>query len=73
MNSSTDKVSVVTPFFNEAGHLPECIESVLGQSHADFEYILVDNHSCDGSSEIAREYERKDNRVRVLRPPEHLR
>ena len=42
------RVSVVTPFYNTAPYLAECIESVLAQSHGDFEYVLVDNHSDDG-------------------------
>ena len=49
-------VSVVTPFYNTAPYLAECIESVLGQSYPAFEYILADNCSTDGSSEIAEGY-----------------
>jgi glycosyltransferase involved in cell wall biosynthesis len=60
-------VSVVTPFFNTAPYLGECIESVLAQSHGDFEYILVDNQSDDGSSEIAAAYCRKDSRLVLIR------
>lgn len=66
------KISVVTPFFNEAEFLATCIESVLAQTHGDLEYILVDNHSTDGSAEIAEGYARKDDRVRIVRPPQHL-
>ena len=65
-------VSIVTPFFNEKNYLEECIRSVLGQNLADFEYILVDNHSTDGSAQIARDYATQDPRVRVVQPPEHL-
>src|SRR5262245_48947782 len=65
-------VSVVTPFFNSAPYLKECVESVLAQKFEDFEYLLIDNHSTDGSSEIAHEYARKDARVRVIRPPTFL-
>ena len=36
-------VSVVTPFYNTAPYLPECIESVLGQTYGNFEYLLVNN------------------------------
>ena len=61
-------MSVVTPFHNTASYLPECIESVLAQTHGDFEYLLVENHSTDGSGEIAESYARLDSRVRVLRP-----
>ena len=60
-------VSVVTPFYNTADFLGECIESVLSQTHSRFEYLLVDNQSTDGSAAIAAEYARKDSRIRVLR------
>jgi glycosyltransferase involved in cell wall biosynthesis len=64
------KLSVVTPFYNTAAYLPECIESVLGQSYGDFEYLLVDNHSTDGSADVAARYAARDRRIRVLRTPE---
>jgi len=60
-------VSVVTPFYNTAEYLRECIESVLDQSYTNFEYVLVDNQSTDGSDVIAAEYARKDPRIRLLR------
>jgi glycosyltransferase involved in cell wall biosynthesis len=60
-------VSVVTPFHNTAPYLARCIESVLAQSCAQFEYILVDNCSTDGSGEIAAGYARRDPRIRMIR------
>lgn len=66
------RVSVVTPFYNTAPYLAECIESVLAQSHGDFEYVLVDNHSTDGGGEIAARYAAQDRRLRVVRPPVFL-
>lgn len=60
-------VSVVTPFYNTAAFLRECIDSVLSQTYARFEYLLVDNQSTDGSAEIALEYATKDSRIRVIR------
>ena len=60
-------VSVVTPFYNTAGYLVQCIESVLTQSYPEFEYILMDNCSTDGSGEIAQTYARRDARIRLIR------
>jgi glycosyltransferase involved in cell wall biosynthesis len=62
-------VSVVTPFFNTAEFLRECIESVLAQTYRQFEYLLVDNQSTDGSAAIAAEYAAKDSRVRLIHNP----
>jgi glycosyltransferase involved in cell wall biosynthesis len=60
-------VSVVTPFHNTAAYLAECIESVLGQTYSNVEYILVDNSSTDGSTEIAERYAGRDPRIRLIR------
>lgn len=58
-------VSVVTPFYNTEEFLTECIESVLRQSYSNWEYLLVNNCSTDGSVEIVKPY--------VSRYPEKLR
>jgi glycosyltransferase involved in cell wall biosynthesis len=65
-------VSVVTPFFNTAPYLAECIESVLAQSYPYFEYILLDNCSTDGSGEIAASYAFSDPRIRLIRCTEFV-
>src|SRR5262249_4091268 len=49
----TPLVSVVTPFYNADEWLEECIESVLAQTFTHYEYVLLDNCSTDGSTEIA--------------------
>lgn len=66
------RVSVVTPFYNTAPYLAECIESVLAQSHGDLEYVLCDNHSDDGGGDIAARYAARDRRLRIVRPPAFL-
>jgi glycosyltransferase involved in cell wall biosynthesis len=68
----TPIVSVVTPFFNSGDTLERCIVSVLSQSRADFEYLLADNRSSDRGPEIARDYARRDPRIRYLRFEEHI-
>jgi glycosyltransferase involved in cell wall biosynthesis len=65
---STPLVSVVTPFYNTRKFLAECIESVLRQTYQNWEYILVDNCSTDGSSEIAANYAfRFPEKIRLVR------
>src|SRR5688572_21713944 len=59
------RVSVVTPFYNTADYLAECIESVLAQKYTNFEYILVNNKSTDGSRAIAERYLKQDSRIRL--------
>ena len=64
---STPLVSVVTPFYNTRAYLAECIESVLRQTYENWEYILVDNCSHDGSADIVRPYaERYAGKIRVI-------
>jgi glycosyltransferase involved in cell wall biosynthesis len=62
-------VSVVTPFYNVAPYLAECIQSVLAQTLGDFEYLLVNNASTDGSREIAAALASTDPRVRLIDNP----
>lgn len=59
-------VSVVTPVYNTADYLAECMESVLNQTYENWEHLVVDNRSTDGSLELARAYEAQDRRVRVV-------
>lgn len=65
-------VSVVTPFYNTAQFLEEAIVSVLRQDYPNFEYILSDNCSTDGSLEIAQRYAAQDSRIRVMTHTEFL-
>lgn len=64
--SAIPLVSVVTPFYNTAAYLANCIESVLAQSYTHYEYILVNNQSTDGSREIALHYAQRDPRIRLV-------
>jgi glycosyltransferase involved in cell wall biosynthesis len=61
-------VSVVTPVFNGAEYIAECIESVLGQTYQNWELVIVENCSTDGTLEIVRSFEKRDLRIRVVTP-----
>lgn len=60
------KVSVIMPVYNSGEYLKTSVESILSQSLKEFELILVDDGSTDGSSEQCDEYARKDGRVVVI-------
>lgn len=59
-------VSVVTPAYNEESRIAQCIDSVLSQTHANWEYVIVNNCSSDRTFEIAQQYAQKDPRIRVV-------
>lgn len=60
------KVSVIVPVYNVEKYLPRCIDSVLAQSFADLELILVDDGSTDSSGRICDGYALRDGRIRVI-------
>lgn len=58
-------VSVVLPVYNGGKYLAEAIESILGQTFTDFELLVIDDGSTDGSLQVLRDFEQKDNRIRL--------
>jgi glycosyltransferase involved in cell wall biosynthesis len=62
----TPLVSVVMPILDSAAHLPEAVDSILTQTHDDFELILVDDGSRDASPRIIAHYAATDARVRAI-------
>jgi glycosyltransferase involved in cell wall biosynthesis len=67
--SHTPAVSVVIPTYNAQPYLAEALESVLGQTLADFELLVVDDASVDDTPAIIERYARRDRRIRVFRLP----
>ena len=59
-------ISVIIPVYNTEKYLDRCIRSVLNSTYKDFEVLLIDDGSVDGSLEICRTYCRLDRRVRFL-------
>lgn len=70
---SAPLISIVTPVFNGEKYLEECIESVLAQTYQNWEYVIADNASTDGSRKIAQHYAARDRRIRACAFDEHLR
>lgn len=66
MSSSFPKVSVILPFYNSEDTLNRAIQSIHEQEFEDFECLLVDNNSTDGSHGVAESWTRKDGRFRLI-------
>lgn len=58
--------SIIIPVYNVKTYLDDCVNSVLGQEFSDWEAILVDDGSTDGSGEFCGELAQKDPRIRVI-------
>ena len=64
--SGSPAVSVIMPVWNAAATLGEAADSVLAQSRPDWELLLIDDGSTDGSRELAEGFAARDARARVL-------
>ena len=62
----SSSISVCIPVYNGERYLAEAIESVLDQTRTDFELLVVDNHSSDGSLDVVTELSRRDDRIRIV-------
>ncbi len=65
------KISVILVTYNRIGYLPRVLGSVLSQTLSDFELVLVNNGSTDGSAALCEEYAQKDRRIRLVNIPEN--
>ena len=59
-------LSVIVPVYRVETYLPKCLDSLVGQTYADLEIILVDDGSPDRSGAICDEYAAKDSRIVVI-------
>ena len=60
-------ISIIVPVYNAENYLRRCIDSILSQTYKDFELILVNDGSTDGSQAICEDYARSDNRISVIK------
>lgn len=58
-------ISIIVPVYNVEIYLQECLESIMNQTDPDFELILVDDGSTDGSGEICDQFSKRDARIHV--------
>ena len=65
-------VTIGMPVFNDIEYIEESLMSVLSQSFQDFELIISDDGSTDGSGDFCREFAKKDARVQYVRQPKNL-
>lgn len=64
--SDSQQISIVVSVYNTEPYLARCVDSILGQSFSDFELLLVDDGSTDGSGVICDAFADQDGRVRVF-------
>lgn len=67
------KISIITPLHNKGRYIAETIESVLSQSFADWEMLVVENGSKDHGPGIVREFTLRDSRIRLIEAPPNVR
>ena len=59
-------VSVLMPVYNRKEYAPDAVESILRQTYKDFEFIIIDDGSTDGVTDLLREYASKDSRIVLI-------
>ena len=64
-------VSIITPVFNSEKFLPETIESVLNQTYKNWEHLIIDDSSNDGSWKVIKSFTEKDNRIKAFKLTEN--
>jgi glycosyltransferase involved in cell wall biosynthesis len=65
------EISLIIPVYNAEKHLPACMESIFAQSWQDYEVLLIDDGSTDGSTALCDEYQRRDPRVKTWHQANH--
>ena len=70
--NAVPRLSIGLPVYNGEKYLAEALEALLGQSYEDFELIISDNASTDGTAGICRRYEKQDSRIRYIRQPRNI-
>ncbi len=64
--SKKPKVSIIIPVYGVEEYLPQCLDSILGQTYDNLEVILIDDESPDNCPQMCDDYAKKDKRVKVI-------
>lgn len=64
-------ISIVIPFKNTEAFIGDCLNSILKQTYTNWELLIVDDHSTDNSYYIVEKHAKTDNRITLLKNPEH--
>ena len=64
-------ISVIVPIYNVEKYLPRCLDSLINQTYADVEFILIDDGSTDSSGKIADSYKDRAPRFKVFHTENH--
>lgn len=59
-------ISVIVPVFNRKKYIRRCIDSILEQTFSDYEVIIVDDGSCDGTEKVCDEYAKRYDNIKVI-------
>lgn len=70
--SAAPRLSIGLPVYNGERYLDASLEALLGQTYDDFELIISDNASTDGTADICHRYQRLDSRIRYVRQPRNI-
>ena len=60
-------VSIIMPMYNSANYIIESIESVIKQTYINWELLLIDDKSIDNTLQIIKQYDKKDDRIKIIR------
>ena len=72
MAGAPPRLTIGLPVYNGENFLSEALDTLLAQTYTDFELIISDNASTDGTEEICRRYARSDPRIRYLRQERNI-
>jgi glycosyltransferase involved in cell wall biosynthesis len=70
--NAAPRLSIGLPVYDGENYLAESLDALLGQSYEDFELIISDNASTDGTADIRRRYQKQDLRIRHIRQPRNF-